>query len=385
MTDEIEVTDEVKAALAALTARHGPPPKDPNKKYPHQLVHFDDLRPGPTSPWIVDELIPIDGLVAVWGPPKSGKSFWTFDLAMHIALGWPYRGRRVEQGPVVYCAFEGAEGFRAHAEAFRRTHEIWNVYPWEKNPWFYLLATSAKLVRDHKALIQSMDGQTDRPPTVVVLDTLNRSIDGSENKDEDMGAYLSAADAICEKFLCAVIIVHHCGTEGTRPRGHTSLTGNVAVQIAIRRDAARNVLAQVEASKDGPEGASFTSRLEVIEVGTDIITGKAITSCYIVEAEPQAAGGKSGRKVTANQQRFLDILTDAILDAPDEQKTTSGIPGGRTAVSRDWLRQCCIAKGWLDEDETPDKRRAKLNNMVDTLAGKRLIGCSKLFIWDARQ
>ena len=27
--------------------------------------------------------IPRVGLVVVWGPPKCGKSFWAFDLAMH--------------------------------------------------------------------------------------------------------------------------------------------------------------------------------------------------------------------------------------------------------------------------------------------------------------
>ena len=36
----------------------------------------------------------------------------------------------------------------------------------------------------------------DAPPVVVVLDTLNRSIDGSESKDADMGAYLAAAETI---------------------------------------------------------------------------------------------------------------------------------------------------------------------------------------------
>jgi len=39
------------------------------------------------------------------------KEFWAFDLATLSALGWEYRGRRVIAGAVVYCAFEGAEGF----------------------------------------------------------------------------------------------------------------------------------------------------------------------------------------------------------------------------------------------------------------------------------
>jgi len=69
-------------------------------------------------------VIPKTGIVIVWGPPKCGKSFWTFDLMMHVALDWMYRGHRVMHGPVVYLAFEGAEGFKDRAEAFRRHHNI---------------------------------------------------------------------------------------------------------------------------------------------------------------------------------------------------------------------------------------------------------------------
>jgi AAA domain len=374
-----EAMDPVVIALGALRARHTPPEKDPNKKYPYQLVHFDDLRPGRTSPYIVDELIPLDGIVAVWGPPKSGKSFWTFDLAMHVAIGWSYRGRRVVKGPVVYCAFEGAEGFHARAEAFRRTHEIKYEHAWETT-WFYLLATNAKLVRDHKALIESIAGQTDRPPTVVVLDTLNRSIDGSENKDEDMGRYLAAADAICDAFACAVIIVHHCGIDGTRPRGHTSLSGTANVQIAVRRDAARNVVAEVEAMKDGPEGATFTSSLQVVEVGTDQ-TGKPITSCAIAPIAPASASKSAGGRLTADQNRFLDILNDAVLDAPAEHKTTIG---GALAISREWLKMCCISKGWFDEADGDNARRARVSNFINKLAGKKRVGANKLYVWPVR-
>lgn len=62
------------------------------------------------------------GLIVVWGPPKCGKSFFVFDLVMHVALGWPYRGRRVRQGNVVYCALEGCAAFKNRVEAFRQKH-----------------------------------------------------------------------------------------------------------------------------------------------------------------------------------------------------------------------------------------------------------------------
>jgi hypothetical protein len=66
---------------------------------------------------------------------------------------------------------------------------------------------NAKLVRDHQALISAINEQVNIPPVAVLLDTLNRSIDGSESKDADMGAYLSAADAIVEEFAAAMCMV----------------------------------------------------------------------------------------------------------------------------------------------------------------------------------
>jgi hypothetical protein len=381
------MTEEAFDPLVVLRLRHEPPKKDPNKQWPYKLTHFNDLRPRDKSPHIVEGLIPLNGLVTVWGPAKGGKSFWVFDLVMHVALGWPYRGLRVEQGPVVYCAFEGADGFNERAEAFRRTHPRIKEHTdtWLDGPWFHLLACNAKLVRDHKALIVSIRGQSNgRPPTVVVLDTLNRSIDGSESKDIDMTAYLSAAEAICDAFDCVVIIVHHCGVDQHRPRGHTSLTGAAAVQIAVRRDAQDNIVAEVEYMKDGPEGATFTSTLEVVEVGIDRETKKPISSCAImpVEDPPARVGKKKGKKkLTDEQTRFLDILNDAILDAPAEHKSTVH---GNLAISREWLKQCCISQGWSDEDDSKDVRRAKVNNFINKLAGKRVVGTNKLYIWPVR-
>ena len=63
-----------------------------------------------TSPrYLVKGLIPNVGLVVVWGAPKCGKSFFVFDLVSHVAAGWEYRGRKVQQCPVVYFALEGQE------------------------------------------------------------------------------------------------------------------------------------------------------------------------------------------------------------------------------------------------------------------------------------
>jgi AAA domain len=94
----------------------------PVAKLRFELTRFNSVLVSSTPFYLVKGLVPRGGLIIVWGPPKCGKSFWTFDVAMHIALGISYRGRRVQQGAVVYLALEGGYGFRARIEAFRRTH-----------------------------------------------------------------------------------------------------------------------------------------------------------------------------------------------------------------------------------------------------------------------
>ena len=84
------------------------------------LVAFDDIQLGTERRYLVNGVIPRTGLVVVWGPPKSGKSFIVFDLVMHVALGRPYRGRGVHPGTAVYCAFEGITGIQARCAAFAR-------------------------------------------------------------------------------------------------------------------------------------------------------------------------------------------------------------------------------------------------------------------------
>jgi AAA domain len=266
-----------------------------------QLRRFDQLKIGTERTYLVKGLIPWTGLVVVWGPPKCGKSFWTFDLVIHVALGREYRGRRVRQGPVVYCAFEGGGGYPARAEAFRQ-----NCLPEEHEPFdFFLLDAQIDLVKDQPDIVAAVRAQS-ASPACVVLDTLNRSLNGSESLDKDMAAYIRAADAIREAFGCVVIIVHHCGVNDTRPRGHTSLTGAVDAQLAVRRDAAQNIITTVEWMKDGAEGETIASRLELVEIGMDA-DGDPIGSCVVVPIEVPAAT-TTEPKLLKNQQTMFSIL-----------------------------------------------------------------------------
>ena len=125
------------------------------------LTPFREIAITQSVAYLVKDLIPTNGLVVVWGPPKCGKSFWMFDLSMHIALGQEYRRRRVQKGPVVYLALEGGRGFTHRVEAFRRRHGITDAP-------FYLITDRTDLVNDHKQLIDEISAQSSERPAIVV-------------------------------------------------------------------------------------------------------------------------------------------------------------------------------------------------------------------------
>ncbi len=309
------------------------------------LVPFNQLIVGTSPAYLVKGLIPRVGIVAVWGPPKCGKSFWKFDLAMHSALGWDYRGRRVIPGPVVYCAFEGAEGFKARAAAFRKHHKI----SADADVPFYLVPLRMDLVKDHRGLIASIrECMGETYPVSVTLDTLNRSLAGSESSDEDMTAYLNAADAIREAFDCAVIIVHHCGVDGSRPRGHTSLTGTVDVQLAVKRDPAGNVLVTVVCMKDGAEGDVIASKLEREELGIDE-DGDPITSCVVVPVEASNVSADTGPRLTKTSKQCSRSCTTQERSPQSngtsgQNKPASGSSARQTSMTS---AQHSVPKGWF--------------------------------------
>ena len=324
-------------------------------KFRFKLVTFDQIEMATSAAYLVRDIIPREGLVVIWGPPKCAKIFWTFDIAMHVALGWEYRGRRVKQGVVVYIACEGERGLGARAEAFRRS----KLSEDSSVPEFHLLATRLDLVADHKQLIEDIRGQVgDVLPAAVVVDTLNRSMAGSESSDEDMGAYVKAADTIREAFKCAVIIIHHSGIDDKRPRGHTSLTGAADAQIAIRRGSDGLITSTVEWMKDGAEGGETSSRLEVVDLGTDD-DGEPITSCVVVETSAAEGVTPKRPKLTARQKQAMDVLRNCQIDIGTQSPGGSNYPTGIRLVEIDQWREALTKTRIIDPDGSNPRQEFK--------------------------
>ena len=101
--------DGIKAKLRAAK-----PTKPPLK-----IRKFGEmLEPNLTSQYLVKGIIETAAVALIYGESGCGKTFLTLDLALHVAAGWEWFGRKVRQGRVVYVAAEAGASIERRVAAF---------------------------------------------------------------------------------------------------------------------------------------------------------------------------------------------------------------------------------------------------------------------------
>jgi hypothetical protein len=377
--------------------------KQPNGEAPggnvrFRFIQFRYIKIGTSPPHLVHEMIPRLGVVVVWGKPKCGKTFWAFDLEMHVALGWWYRGRRVEQGNVLHIACEGVAGLAARKEAWRLHHiqenDTETIAQIEAAPFFLCNDTSLDLIRDVDAVVSDISAQFGGLPIrIITIDTLNRSLKGSESKDEDMAAYIRAAVLLAEKFQCVVFVIHHCGYDATHPRGHTSLIGAVDADIEVKKDAQSRVSTTVNNMRDGADGAETFSRLQVVEVTRDD-NGDPITSCVIVEDDPPASAQKSKAKAQKLPSPMALKFFEALTNAGTQLSKIRHEAGNRSSITEaQWLDELTrrgLVEPIPDGADKPILRQAQnrklamLSKYRAELVACNWIACDGTVLWSVK-
>jgi AAA domain len=347
------------------------------RKIQFRLVKFQDMRPGLEPAYLVDELMPSAGLVLLWGKQKTFKSFWLLDLMVHIALGWSYRDHAVRQGTVIYCAFEGGHGYKGRIEAIRRHYKIAD----DVSVPLYVMPGQVDLIRDEKALIRDFREQLgETVPAVVVLDTLNRSLSGSESSDKDMTMYVKAAEEIRKAFGCVCVIVHHCGYDDTHARGHTSLPAAVDAELSVERAISSPLLVvTVRQMRDGPEGMIVRSRAQSVPLDPDS-NGKPRTSIVVVpdDTPGDVVLNKQGRPDTTTPVLYEALQT--AIDTKGEYHTPEGkvpLQAADEAIVRDIFYRRFI-DGEEDALKSLDARRKAFKRALHTAVERGVVNGEKV-------
>jgi hypothetical protein len=330
--------------------------------------------------YIVKGLIDRGSLVEIYGPHGSGKSFFTGDIGLHVALGWPWRKRRVNKGGVLYIAAEGGTNIKRRMAAFAQHHGI-NL---GKLPFFVVLAPTNMLSPTGVAQVIA-DSEAVPNLSMIIADTAARVMPGGKEDTEDMGAFVAACDEIRTKTGAAFVVVHHTGKNVvTGSRGSSLLPAAVDSMIEISKgDKTKLHVAEHVKSRDGETGAKFGFRLLIIFLGEDA-DHDPITSCVVEPVEGSVEG--VGVALTADETGYLADISAYF--AREQSPVETVIPELEsvlvTAATRDQIR------GWLrhrgrfsvsDDDALSATDRTKLNRTLNRLRDKGKIGLTEKYLW----
>jgi hypothetical protein len=386
---------------ASMSSRSG-------KSEPEALEYIwaNDIQPQLVGFWLIKKLLPAQGLALLYGHPGSGKTFLALDFAFHVAMGWDWQGRKVNQGLVVYVAAEGARGLQNRVAAFKIHHGVGSA-----DPFPLIIIPSPIDMQAHDAdtqrlasTIQKACKESGCEPALVIIDTISKTFGGGKENTDDMVTYVANCSRIATEFDCCVMPVHHRpkDAESDDPRGHSSLRGGSDTVIIC--EAGKPKKARVKKQKDGEEGETFLFDLVPVELGVDE-DGDPVTSCYVQPAladfntvvDPRQ---KALSKLNDQQRLALHWLGEAI--ASDGHAVPNAIPDNlinRTSVSKVvsleawrqlWLSANRTGVGQVASDEAgqvSDRRSDTLSRTFlryrDRLLSLGIIGVWEDFAWIA--
>jgi hypothetical protein len=289
-----------------------------------ELVWWDDLEAIPQLEWDIESVIPHNGLVVVYGPAGSGKTFVVLDMAHAIATGRTWHGKSVRRGPAVYVFAEGATGLR------ERTRALQSLYPECAPVRIAFQQQTLQLLDQPGSIIPFADriaSTLGQAPSVIVIDTLSRNSAGSdENTQRDMSRVVAACDYLRERFGCTVILLHHTRRGDNEIRGNSVLTGAVDTSILVHRQGDRLALTckKQRNSEEFPPLKFFLA-----PVGY---------SRAILPADAQSSPGEAPESAAAALQVLLQNGKAEGLTTTEWQAATAAFVGERSFYSlRKWL------------------------------------------------
>ena len=195
-----------------------------------------NMRPQNDRPWLVNELLPHDGISLLAGAPKAGKSTSARCLATTVAgEKSTWLGKAVNEGVVLHLALE------ERMETVRNHYNLLNA-PADRivlieNPW--------PKPKDPVEKLQSLI--TGFRPVLVIIDPLIRCVTIRNTSDyaevsEALDPYISLA----RRFETHIMFVHHAnkhgGEFGNEVMGSQAMTGGVDTIISLKNSSGQRMV-----------------------------------------------------------------------------------------------------------------------------------------------
>lgn len=189
-------------------------------------------QPAPLQ-WAIRGWVPAGGLTMLYGESGVGKTFITLDMAACVACGMEWMGCKVRPGVVVYLCGEGNYGLRLRVAAWAKDRgrtDLDNLVV--SNRAIDIGAMTAGTI------LTAIREATDKPVSLVIVDTLNNHMAGDENSARDTRLMVNACKMVIDSLGCAVCLNHHIGHGGDakgRARGSSAWKASLDSSILVSK------------------------------------------------------------------------------------------------------------------------------------------------------
>lgn len=171
--------------------------------------------------WLVPGIIPENGLVILASAPKTGKTCFATALARAVALGQPFLGQEVKQGPVLWCAHEETpqERILLH-EGLTDEDPFLIAYPGDMPPLNSKLPKTDRYGRrqfvEHEEPF-IFKHALEIKAKLIVIDCLHGAVEGASLAENATArAVMGSLRVWSAQFNIAVLVLHHLTKSSNR-------------------------------------------------------------------------------------------------------------------------------------------------------------------------
>lgn len=164
-----------------------------------EYVHWNIRRPE----FYIQDILPKDGIMLLFGAPKAGKSWLTQYMAYCIATGVEWLGFTTQQARTLIAQFEiSSNAYYWRLRGMSQHFEVPDRMLYEVSPGLCYINEEENFNR-LAAAIRTVE------PKVIILDCLAACFGGDENDSRDMAKFILNVNRLKTENGASIVVVHH--------------------------------------------------------------------------------------------------------------------------------------------------------------------------------
>lgn len=256
---------------------------------------LEDVLNYPDPEYLVTKILEIATVSLLYGESGTGKTFIALGIALAVAFGHDWLGRRVKQGPVLYFYQEGKLGLKKRVKAWLQFYGV------ESLPTNIRFITVPTHLIDDKQYILNVIEEQEQPPVLVIVDTLSNCAPGvNQSHQEEVYPVLAVGHEIVKAYNSHFMFIHHDNKNGDY-NGSKAFRNHVDTMLQVEKGTAEgSIILNFKKCREEETLPDITLQLLKVELGEEL------SSCVVVSSD-----AKTGATLPQPQFQILEILHES--------------------------------------------------------------------------